>query len=218
FPRLPAIPFYDRVDFLWLNTVEAAADEIRKELIGVLKDNHDDFVPYVAHPEGAPLNQWQELNNSRRWGAFHLWREGQRVEENLARCPTTASILAKAPSPKMLGHAPNAFFSLLEPRTRIPPHTGVTNTRLVVHVPLVIPPSCGFRVGSITREWQRGKAWVFDDTIEHEAWNNSDEPRAILIFDIWNPYLTEVERELVRTATESIGDFYQGETPYTAGL
>ena len=91
------------------------------------------------------------------------------------------------------------------PRTHIPPHTGVTNTRLTVHLPLIVPPNCGFRVGSETREWVPGKAWVFDDTIEHEAWNRSDAPRAVLIFDIWNPILTAAERDLVRAATEVVG-------------
>jgi aspartyl/asparaginyl beta-hydroxylase (cupin superfamily) len=95
----------------------------------------------------------------------------------------------------------------LDPKTHIPPHTGVTNTRLVVHVPLIVPRSCRFRVGAESREWQAGKAWVFDDTIEHEAWNDSDEPRAILIIDIWNPFLTLTERALVRAATVAIAEF-----------
>ena len=95
-------------------------------------------------------------------------------------------------------YGPTAFFSILDAKTRIPPHCGVTNTRLIVHVPLVIPEGCRFRVGSTTRPWRPGEAFVFDDTIEHEAWNDSDIPRAVLIFDIWNPYLSEAERELVR--------------------
>ena len=86
--------------------------------------------------------------------------------------------------------SPCAMYSALQPRTRIPPHTGVANFRLVVHLPLVLPPGCGFRVGSETRDWRIGEAWVFDDTIEHEAWNDSDEPRYIFICDIWNPRLS----------------------------
>ena len=84
----------------------------------------------------------------------------------------------------------------------------MTNTRLTVHLPLIVPPDCGFRVGSETREWVPGKAWVFDDTIEHEAWNESDVPRGILIFDIWNPFLTAAERDLMRAATEIVGTYY----------
>jgi aspartyl/asparaginyl beta-hydroxylase (cupin superfamily) len=104
--------------------------------------------------------------------------------------------------------APTAYFSILDAHTRIPPHCGVTNTRAIVHVPLIVPPDCGFRVGSETREWIPGKAWVFDDTIEHEAWNQSEMPRAILIFDIWNPFLTLAERDRIRAATEVVATYY----------
>ena len=101
------------------------------------------------------------------------------------------------------------FFSRLEPKTRIPPHTGATNTRLIVHIPLVVPAGCGFRVGSETREWQPGTALIFDDTIEHEAWNDSDQPRVVLIFDIWNPLLTQAERDLMAAATAGIEQFLE---------
>jgi aspartate beta-hydroxylase len=100
------------------------------------------------------------------------------------------------------------MFSLLQPHTRIPAHTGVSNTRVVVHLPLVIPPGCGFRVGSETREWVLGQAWVFDDTIDHEAWNNSSQPRAILIFDVWSPFLSDNEREMVVRVMNAMDDFH----------
>jgi aspartyl/asparaginyl beta-hydroxylase (cupin superfamily) len=103
-------------------------------------------------------------------------------------------------------------FSILDAHTRIPPHTGVNNTRLVVHLPLVVPPGCGFRVGSEQREWQPGKAFVFDDTIEHEAWNQSNEPRAVLILDTWNPRLTQSERAFVRAVTAGVGEYYAPRT------
>jgi len=106
------------------------------------------------------------------------------------------------------GSAPTAVFSILEPRTRIPPHTGVNNARLICHLPLIVPPGCGFRVGAETREWQPGKAFVFDDTIEHEAWNLSDSPRAILIFDVWNPFLSAAERDMIKAATEVVVSYY----------
>jgi len=133
---------------------------------------------------------------------------GERVEDHLARCPRTAAALEAAPRVDIPGRGPTAFFSILEPRTTIPAHHGVTNTRLIVHLPLVVPPGCRFRVGSDTREWQTGEAWVFDDTIEHEAVNDSDAPRAILIFDIWHPELTMLERELIREATAALGEYY----------
>jgi hypothetical protein len=111
-------------------------------------------------------------------------------------------------------YAPTAFFSILDSKSHIPAHTGTTNTRVIVHVPLVIPPACRFRVGSTTREWRPGAAWVFDDTIEHEAWNDSDLPRAILIFDVWNPYLTAAERDFVRTMVTGIARYYGDPAPF----
>jgi aspartyl/asparaginyl beta-hydroxylase (cupin superfamily) len=85
----------------------------------------------------------------------------------------------------------------LKAGARIPPHTGVTNTRAIVHLPLVVPSGCRFRVGGETREWKEGQAFVFDDTIEHEAVNDSERDRIILIFDVWNPHLTPREQDLI---------------------
>ena len=209
FPGIPALEFFDNAEFPWLSRMEAATDEIRAELSAVLASDQGGLEPYVAYPEGVPLDQWRELNQSRRWSAYFLWKEGVAQPQHLARCPRTADALRSAPQCDVVKHGPNAFFSILEPRTRIPPHTGVTNTRLTVHLPLVVPPDCGFRVGGATRGWLPGKAWVFDDTIEHEAWNHSDTPRAILIFDVWNPYLSAAERDLVRAATEAVGQYYE---------
>jgi aspartate beta-hydroxylase len=210
-PKLPAYEFYSRAEFPWLEEFEAATDVIREECQRVLREDAASIVPYIAHPEGAPLDQWAELNRSRKWSAFFLWRDGQRVDAHAERCPRTAELLARAPVADVPGYAPTAFFSILDKKTHIPPHTGVTNSRLIVHLPLVIPPGCRFRVGSETREWQLGKAWVFDDTIEHEAWNESDVPRAILIFDTWHPGLSAAERELIRTAVPTIKDYYRDE-------
>jgi aspartate beta-hydroxylase len=207
FPHLPAIEFYDRKDFPWLGALESAAEDMRSELLQVLASDVHELVPYVDYPDGLPLDQWRDLNRSRRWSAYYLLKDGARNESHLARCPKTAALLAAAPLADIPGQAPTAFFSVIDPKTRIPPHTGVTNTRLVVHVPLIIPPGCGFRVGAETREWRVGQAWAFDDTIEHEAWNDSDAARAILIIDIWNPFLSAAERALVRKATSAIADF-----------
>jgi aspartyl/asparaginyl beta-hydroxylase (cupin superfamily) len=212
FPRLPAIEFFDRKDFPWLDTFEAATSEIRAELEQVLADRNiaEELVPYVDYEDAQPLDQWRGLNRSRQWSAYYFIKNGIRINDHLARCPKTAALLAGAPLADIPGEAPTAFFSLLAPRTRIPPHTGVSNTRLVVHVPLIVPPGCGFRVGSETRHWESGRAWVFDDTIEHEAWNDSDEPRAILLIDTWNPHLTAAERAWVRAATAAASEYRAG--------
>jgi aspartate beta-hydroxylase len=208
FPGIPAIEFHDRKAFPWLDHLEAATDEIRREAESVLAAGPGALEPYVSHPEGNPHDPWKHLNRSPRWGVFYLWRESEAIQENIARCPRTSAALASWPAWDVPGSGPTAMFSVLQPRTRIPAHTGVSNARLVVHLPLVVPERCGFRVGARRREWQPGKAFVFDDTIEHEAWNDSDERRTVLIVDIWNPYLTPAERDHVRTVTSAIGDYY----------
>jgi aspartyl/asparaginyl beta-hydroxylase (cupin superfamily) len=106
---------------------------------------------------------------------------------------------------------------VLAAKTRIPAHTGVTNTRFIVHLPLIVPPSCGFRVGAETRAWREGSAWVFDDSIEHEAWNDSDEPRVVLIFDVWNSFLTPAEQDLVAVVTQGVQEYGEGESPFRQG-
>jgi aspartyl/asparaginyl beta-hydroxylase (cupin superfamily) len=217
FPRLPAIEFLDREHFPWLDAFDAATDEIREEARAALSGAAAEFVPYISKPAGAPIDQWQELNNSKRWSTFYLLRNGARVEDHLARCPRTAALLEAAPLCDIPGHAPSAFFSVLAPQTRIPAHTGVTNTRFIVHLPLIVPPACTFRVGAETREWREGRAWVFDDTFEHEAWNGSDQPRVVLIFDVWNVFLTPAERDLVAAITSGVHEYGEGESPFRQG-
>jgi aspartyl/asparaginyl beta-hydroxylase (cupin superfamily) len=209
FTELPTIEFFERKDFPWLDAFEAATDEIREEFLAVL-DAEEGFTPYITYPPGLPLNQWAELNNSPAWSAFHLYKSGKLVEENAAKCPKTMALLAQAPQPDQEGRTPAAMFSLLKPNTRIPPHGGVSNTRLVTHVPLIVPDDCGFRVGNETRKWEPGKAWVFDDTINHEAWNNSDKLRVVLIFDIWHPLLSAAERALISAMNRGMNEFSAG--------
>ena len=217
FPHVPAIEFVDRKHYSWLDAFDAATEEIRAEALAALAGAAGEFVPYISKPEGAPLDQWRELNNSKRWSTYFLMKNGKRLEEHLARCPRTAELLRSAPLCEVPGQAPTAFFSVLAPRTRIPPHTGVTNTRFIVHLPLVVPPGCLYRVGAERREWREGHAWVFDDTFEHEAINDSDQPRIVLIFDVWNCFLTPAERDLVAAATESIQQYNEGESPFRQG-
>jgi aspartate beta-hydroxylase len=208
FPELPAVEFFERSDFPWLDAVEAATEEIRSDLTTILVADRAGLEPYIAYPDGVPLDQWRELNKSRRWSAYFLSNQGIEQPSHIARCPLTMRAMKGVPLCDVTARAPTIFFSILDASTTIPPHSGVTNTRLTVHLPLIVPPDCGFRVGSETREWVPGKAWVFDDTIEHEAWNRSDVPRAILIFDIWNPLLSAAERDVVRAATELVGTYY----------
>lgn len=202
FPRLEPLEFFDRARFPWLDAIEASSALIRDEFLAVL-GQEEGFTPYLSYGSDQPLNQWAELNNSPRWSAFHLLKDGNAIAENAGRCPRTMACLGQAPQPVQLGRTPVAMFSLLKPRTRIPPHVGVSNARLVTHLPLIVPPHCGFRVGNTTRPWEFGKAWVFDDTIEHEAWNDSEQLRVVLIFDIWHPDLTEPERRMISALAQA---------------
>jgi aspartyl/asparaginyl beta-hydroxylase (cupin superfamily) len=208
FPRLPAIEFYERSDFPWLDSIEAASDDIRAELINVLQEGPSVLRPYVDIPAGMPLDQWRELNQSRRWGVYYLWQEGIAVPDHISRFPRTVKALEAWPRCEVPGCSPTAVFSILDAKTRIPAHSGVSNTRLIVHLPLIVPPGCEFRVGAERREWLPGKAFVFDDTFEHEAWNDSEVPRAVLILDIWSPYVSIAERELVSRVSADVSEFY----------
>jgi hypothetical protein len=213
FPYLPAIEFFRRDDFPWLDTLEAATEDIAAEALAALSGDRAGFTPYVDFPATAPIDQWAPLNHSLDWSVYNLLNDGAPVTPHMEKCPKTTAVLAQLPLCDIPDYAPGAYFSVLKPRTRLPAHTGTTNTRSIVHLPLVIPEGCGFRVGSQVRTWQKGKAWVFDDTIDHEAWNDSDHIRIVLIFDIWNPLLTAAERDLVRGLTMGLGRYYGADAP-----
>ena len=208
YPRLPAIQYFDDDLFPWMRELESATDDMTAELVRLIEEDAPGFIPYVRMRPGDPVNQWAELNHSPKWSAFFFHENGARNEENCRRCPKTAAALAKVPMALTPGYSPNAFFSTLAPGGHIPPHTGSTNVRLIGHLPLINPGQCSFRVGNETRDWTRGKVWVFDDTIEHEAWNRSDKLRVILIFDVWNPLLNEAEREMVNAFLAARQEFY----------
>lgn len=202
YPFLPAYEFFGREHFPWMAAFEAKAGAIRAELEAAMAQGGKGLRPYVAQQSGTPENKWSPLDNSLDWGAMFLWEYGIRDEALCAHFPETVAALEAVPQSDIPGRAPTAFFSLLKPRTHIPPHTGVTNLRTIIHLPLIVPDGCRFRVGGETRPWVEGEAFAFDDTIEHEAWNDSDELRAVLIFDVWNPFLTEAERQALRLMFE----------------
>ena len=203
YPELPASQFYPRTEFPWLDGVEAATDQMLAELNGVLGQENESFAPYVQTMPNMPKRPGDLLIDSMDWSACFLWRDGQETAY-AGRCPQTMAALADAPLCRIQGRSPQVMFSQLKAGARIPPHHGYVNTRLVCHVPLIVPEGCWFRVGNETRSWKRGEAWVFDDTIEHEAANDSASDRVILIFDIWHPALSEEERHLVATLLEAM--------------
>ena len=211
FPELPQIQFYDRDGFPWLDNVEAATAEVRAELLEVMKQDSA-FKPYIQGDPHRPRKEQSGMTDNPDWSAFYLWKDGELVAENAARCPRTMKLMADVPLCRVKNRSPSVLFSLLRPGARIPPHSGLVNTRLICHLPLIVPEGCGFRVGNDTRTPVEGKAWVFDDTMEHEAWNGSDRTRVILLFEIWRPEVTEEERGLVAAMFEAI-DAYSGQKP-----
>lgn len=202
-PGLREFEFHDRAGFPWLGELESLTPAIRAELDQVVNSPDAALVPYVKYGDSEPLAQWRELNHSRDWTAIHLIERGQAVAANAAHCPSTMDFLAKMDQPAIPGCAANAMFSLLAPQTHIPPHVGVANFRLVCHLPLSVPNRCWFRVGAETRDFAEGLAWVFDDTIEHEAKNETEALRVILIFDLWHPDLSPAERSAIAAAVST---------------
>jgi aspartyl/asparaginyl beta-hydroxylase (cupin superfamily) len=197
YPFLPADVYFDREHFPWLAQLDAATATIRSELEAILAGREPGLTPYVEQPSGVPENKWSPLDRSLDWGALHLWRDGERNAEACARAPQTAALVETLPLCRIPGRAPAVFFSILKAGAHIPPHTGVTNVRSIVHLPLIVPDGCTFRVGGETRAWVEGEAFAFDDTIEHEAHNPTDRDRAVLILDTWNPHLSEAERAMI---------------------
>lgn len=206
FPGLPQRQFYERSEFAWLVEIEQAVPEMQAELRAVLADGGD-FAPYVEANSDRPRAN-NPLINDPKWGAFYFWRNGEIVQENAARCPVTMHALENAPMPLIDRRSPIALWSLLKPDTHIQPHHGLLNTRLICHIPLIVPDDCAIRVGNETRSWREGEALIFDDSFEHEAWNKSNDTRVILLFEIWRPEISLEERAALTTIFETINDYH----------
>lgn len=205
FPDLPPTPYFDRSLFEWIEGFEAQTAAIRAEL--------ERLLPSEQGRERVFTSEELERQNLRgedqppSWNGYYFHRHGERRDDNCASCPTTAAALEELPLARVRAHAPEVLFSVFTPGTHLLPHRGVTNTRSVGHLPLIVPPQCALRVGGEQHDWVEGRVVVFDDTYEHEAWNRSDRTRVVLIFDLWNPHLTAAEREAVATLVAAIGDF-----------
>jgi aspartate beta-hydroxylase len=202
FPELPQIEFYDRRDFPWAKALELQTPGIRAEAQAML--GGAGWAPYIEsetrRPNANPLLQ------NPNWSAFYLIKDGREVEANAQRCPATMAAVRELPLCRT-GRTPAVLFSLLRPGTRIRPHHGFMNTRLICHLPLIIPEECALRVGNETRAWREGEVVLFDDSVEHEAWNLSKELRVVMIFDVWRPELSGMERTLVGAMLEAADQF-----------
>ncbi len=209
FPGLPQIQFQPRETLPWLAGVEAAAAEIRAELESLLAEP-ELFRPYVEPRADRPNRDAVGMMSNADWSALFLWKDGEEQPDIARRCPRTLAALAEVPLCRVPGRTPSILFSKLKAGARIPPHHGLINTRLICHLPLIAPPGSRFRVGNDTRDWREGQAWAFDDTIEHEAANDSGQDRTILIFDVWKPELSEEERALVSALFQAVDGYGAG--------
>ena len=207
-PDLPTAAFLPLDVFPWIGELQARTAAIRDEMLAA-----------VAAREGLqPFHDREQLNqlvagasDEGSWDALFFYRHGERFDANCARCPVTTAAMERLPRVAIRDHGPEILFSLLRPGAHILPHRGVTNARVVAHLPLVVPPGCALHVlGDEPHAWREGEVMVFDDTFEHEAWNRSGELRVILLMDTWNPWLSEAERLACTRLVEGIGDFRLG--------
>jgi tetratricopeptide (TPR) repeat protein len=193
-PQLADAPWLEPETFDWAADLQAAAAELADEVAGSLNVDADGL-PYIEKDEQDAT--WRNLAGRTDWSAVHFWNDALPNEPALARFPKVRAALARLPLVTSGGVPVEAFLSILKPRTRIPPHFGNANHRLTVHLPLIVPAGCGVKVGGETRETRFGRLMIFDDSYEHSAWNDSETPRIVLIFEIWHPALSAAERTAV---------------------
>jgi hypothetical protein len=204
FPGLPQRYFYEREEFDWVPALEATTPALQEELDAALAD-HVEFAPYVTtRADRPPPNN--PLRDDPSWSSYYFLQSGEPVADHAARCPATMQALTLPDLCRIPGRGPTAIWSILRPGTHIQPHNGMLNTRLICHLPLLVPPGCGFRCGSEQRDWEPGKLIIFDDSVEHEAWNRGEALRVVLLFEIWRPELAVEEREAIAAILSSIED------------
>ena len=210
FPGLPSTPWFDRDLFPWYDELESHWRMIRDELLCVIGE-YDQLVPFLESPvnvQGFPFMGSTGASDAEpTWDAYFFHRHGVRYDAHCTRCPTTAAALDAVPIVRIRDHAPECLYSVLSPGAYILPHRGVTNTRTVTHLPLIVPGNGALCVAGEARTWQEGRCFSFDDTFLHEAWNHTDKTRVVLLLDSWNPHMTEVEQLAIAELVAAIGDF-----------
>ncbi|WP_345294441.1 aspartyl/asparaginyl beta-hydroxylase domain-containing protein [Luteimonas vadosa] len=207
YPGLPQRRYYERAEFDWAPAIESMAPLMLKELSELQAAESDAFSPYMISDTTRPRHDFHGLVDNPEWSTLYLWQDGRPVDRHVAHCPQTFDAITRLDLPYITRRAPSILFSRLSPGARIPAHAGVLNTRLICHLPLIVPPGCGFRVGGETRQWRQGELLAFDDTVEHEAWNEGQSERILLIFDVWRPELDASERAAI-TALFQVVDSY----------
>ncbi len=198
-PALRPVSIADNNEFAWAKPLEARADEIRAEFLNAATA-HDYMRPYVPANASAPT--WRTLRGSLSWSSMHIF-DGAAPTAFTKLFPKTIDALSQADLLRTLGNPVEVFFSVLKPGAHIPPHFGVANNRLTVHLPLIVPENCAIRVGEDIHEWREGELFAFDDSFEHEAWNRGQSDRVVLIFETHHPDLTAAERVAIEHAFDA---------------
>lgn len=193
--------------FGWARALEAATEAIRAEYLAALAQGTA-LAPYVEADVKDP--RWQALRGRPAWSSLHLYKSA--VEQPAARLfPRTLAAIAGADVFRVAHERPmEVFFSRLAPGTHIPPHCGVSNHRVTVHLPLIVPGGCTIRVGEHIHAWQEGKLFAFDDSFEHEAWNRGGSERVVLIFETFHPDLDAAERLAIERSYARRGEWLRG--------
>jgi ornithine lipid ester-linked acyl 2-hydroxylase len=182
--------FFDQRDFPWIAQLEAGYPAIRKELDALLQ-YHDELPNF----QDISTDQY-EITDDDRWKTFFFYGYGVQTSGSAERCPETERLLGTIPG------MTTAMFSIFSPNKRVPPHGGPYKGVLRLHLALMVPEpadACGIRVGNDIRHWTEGRSLVFDDTFEHEAWNDTDGTRVVLFVDFKRPLqgLPRLVNELV---------------------
>jgi aspartate beta-hydroxylase len=205
FPGLPATPYLDTGLIPEIEALEARTNDIRAELLALLPNATGR--ERVFHDGELEQQNLRGLAEPPSWNGYYFYRHGERRADNCAACPKTAAALDALPLSRVRGHGPEVLFSVFSPGTHLLPHCGVTNTRVTSHLPLLIPENCALRVGGEEHRWREGQVVVFDDTYDHEAWNRSERTRVVMIFDMWNPFLSQAERAVLAELVVAMGEF-----------
>ncbi|KAH7481870.1 hypothetical protein PRIC1_009664 [Phytophthora ramorum] len=197
-PLLRATPVWDCGNFPWVETLESNYAVIKEELLALKSSVKSGFQPYRAPSWASDTSAEDGLGSAGHdagdWNVLYLFLHNVDFKANRELCPKTAAIIESIDA-----HYDHAFFSALAPRTHIKKHHGPTNKKLRCHLPLVVPGGmCRLRAGDEVVYAQEGKCFVFDDSFEHEAWNDDDaRSRIVLIIDVWHPDLSAQERKFL---------------------
>lgn len=207
---IPPKPWYDLKELPWGEKLEAAYSDIRDEVRTAL--SQEDASPYIAG-HTLEAQHWSSLADNDDWTAVHLYSGGCPNVRQAAKFPKTLAALDGLPLCRKDGSPIEVFFSLLAPGGHIVPHHGTSNARLTVHLPILVPKQKGvatLNVGGIARDVEPGKLMTFDDSFQHEARNDGDSLRVNLIFEVWNPALSQAEIKAVEAMHDRFNRWFMG--------